>query len=406
MVQAIMDEDYTNHGIEYQRAQFDRNAYTLGLIGRHNVVLVYMPGMGNTNSASVAADLRSSFQAIEIVFVVGICGIVSTNPETKDELVLGDCIISTSVAQYDNARLFPKGFEPKTGRDDILGRASPLIRALIAKLKTNTNRTRLTRQLVDLLCDLQTKRHGLAYPGAAQDKLFDSTYIHQHHDSDLRCSECNQDMDTCKRDCEALGCDDIYLINRARLSGSDPSLLHPRIHFGTFGSSNTLMRSGLDRDNLSEHSGIIAFEMESAGIWDTFPTIIIKAGCDYADSHKNKTWQNYAAASAACMLKVFLHQLETWQDSPLPTNNIHFGVDNPWVEQQHPFGMRGLKRMKYPGRSRTHDRSGRVASEGFPKSQVTQDPSGVSAYDMYMQRSMMDASRNLGKAKVLIEPRG
>jgi nucleoside phosphorylase len=46
--------------------------------------------------------------------------------------------------------------------------------------------------------------------------------------------------------------------------------------------------------------------MESAGVWDIFPCVVIKGACDYADSHKAKAWQRYAAATAAACMKAFL----------------------------------------------------------------------------------------------------
>ncbi|KAK4908241.1 hypothetical protein LTR49_022841 [Elasticomyces elasticus] len=39
---------------------------------------------------------------------------------------------------------------------------------------------------------------------------------------------------------------------------------------------------------------------------DTFPCVVIRGICDYADSHKNKRWQPYAAATAACYTKELL----------------------------------------------------------------------------------------------------
>src|SRR5438552_1247830 len=78
------------------------------------------------------------------------------------------------------------------------------------------------------------------------------------------------------------------------------------IHFGRFGSANTMMKSGVDRDRIAKADEIIAFEMEGAGVLDQYPTIIIKAACDYADSHKNKDWQGYSAAMTAACLKIFL----------------------------------------------------------------------------------------------------
>nr|CEG04875.1 unnamed protein product [Fusarium clavum] len=45
--------------------------------------------------------------------------------------------------------------------------------------------------------------------------------------------------------------------------------------------------------------------MEAAGLYD-FPCLVIRGICDYADSHKNKVWQEYAAATAAAFTKELL----------------------------------------------------------------------------------------------------
>jgi hypothetical protein len=41
----------------------------------------------------------------------------------------------------------------------------------------------------------------------------------------------------------------------------------------------------------------------TAGLMDSFPCLVIRGICDYADSHKNDGWQNYAAAVAATYAK-------------------------------------------------------------------------------------------------------
>jgi hypothetical protein len=46
--------------------------------------------------------------------------------------------------------------------------------------------------------------------------------------------------------------------------------------------------------------------MEAAGLMNTFPCVVIRGLCDYADSHKNKQWQEYAAATAAAYAKELL----------------------------------------------------------------------------------------------------
>ncbi len=53
---------------------------------------------------------------------------------------------------------------------------------------------------------------------------------------------------------------------------------------------------------------VIAFEMEGAGAWDEVPCIVVKGVCDYADCHKHKGWQNFAAATAAAAVKAILER--------------------------------------------------------------------------------------------------
>lgn len=50
--------------------------------------------------------------------------------------------------------------------------------------------------------------------------------------------------------------------------------------------------------------------MEASGVWDVYLTIVVKAACDYADSHKNKKCQRYAAAVAAAGLKAILLEID------------------------------------------------------------------------------------------------
>lgn len=101
--------------------------------------------------------------------------------------------------------------------------------------------------------------------------------------------------------CEECGCDG-PLITRARLSGDEPL---PVIHFGLIASGDTVLKSAEHRDDIAPREGVIAFEMEGSGVWELFPRIVIKGGCNYADSHMAKAWQHYAAASAQHVQRPF-----------------------------------------------------------------------------------------------------
>lgn len=46
--------------------------------------------------------------------------------------------------------------------------------------------------------------------------------------------------------------------------------------------------------------------MEAAGLMNSFPCLVVRGICDYADSHKNKRWQPYAAATAVACAKELL----------------------------------------------------------------------------------------------------
>lgn len=312
-VRAVFDTCWEDREMRYGQMEGDPNAYSTGVIGKHNVVLVHMAGMGSTNASAVAAHLRHSFPHIQLAVVVGICGVAPIHPETKEEIVFGDVVISTSVIQYDFGRLYPNRFQRKKEIEDSLGRASPQVRSLIRMLQTRPNHARLMTNLTTILRSksFQETVPDAKYPGSSQDKLYEASYIHRHR-LGVDCDQCSGDRDNCSKSCEEVGCERARLVRRHRYSLPETPSLHPDhapfIHFGKFGSANTVMKSATDRDQMVTTDLVAAFEMEGAGVWDQHPTVVIKAACDYADSHKSKKWQAHAATMAAACLKVFLNE--------------------------------------------------------------------------------------------------
>ncbi|RKK08012.1 hypothetical protein BFJ68_g3461 [Fusarium oxysporum] len=287
-IEALFDHHWEDDGLPFDKEPGDPNAYSIGMIGRFNVVLAYMPGIGKVNAATMAANCGKSFPSIKLALVVGICGIVPFGP-AKDERILGDVIISNGVIQYDFGRRRPEDFIRKDTLLDVLGRPNLEIRGVLAKLKALRYRRRLTAKIECYLEILQQDQDLCAeYPGTTEDRLFEASYRHADN----------------QRSCKQVGCNG-ELVSRSRLSTIDVPL-RPAIHFGLIASGDTVMQSGEDRDRLASTEDVIAFEMEGAGVWDSFPCIIIKGGCDYADSHKSKVWQRYAAATAVACAKAFL----------------------------------------------------------------------------------------------------
>ncbi|KAJ4052196.1 hypothetical protein NW756_001630 [Fusarium oxysporum] len=96
-VEALFDHHWDDEDPPFDKERGDPNAYSTGVIGRHNVVLAYMPGM------------------------VGVCGVVPFKLN-EDEIVLGDVIISDGIIQYDFGRQLPGRFARKDTLLDSLGR--------------------------------------------------------------------------------------------------------------------------------------------------------------------------------------------------------------------------------------------------------------------------------------------
>src|SRR6202020_3170166 len=88
---------------------------------------------------------------------------------------------------------------------------------------------------------------------------------------------------------------------------------------GLISSGNMVMKLGGIRDKLGQELGILCFEMEAAGLMDNFPCLVIRGICDYSDTHKNKDWQPYAAATAAAYAKELLGVIPPAQVDMTPT---------------------------------------------------------------------------------------
>jgi nucleoside phosphorylase len=305
-VQEVFDKFWEDEGKRYGKAANDPNAYTTGVIGEHNVVLAYMPSMGTASAAAAAGSMRVSFPNIKLALVVGICGGMPYGTD-QEEIMLGDVIISQALIQYDFGRQYPEGFKKKTNIQETLGRPSPEIRAVQAMLGTNRYMQKMQNNIATFLKEIEKKLPYTKYPGRENDILYQSSYVHQHHAS-AACDECGKGGQICEvaleTECKDLGCETVMHVTRKRLINT--SITPPMVHLGIMGSGNTVMKSGQDRDRIAKADGIVAFEMEGAGVWDYFPSIVIKGVCDYADSHKRKGWQRYAAATAAASVKAFL----------------------------------------------------------------------------------------------------
>ncbi|KAL4937305.1 hypothetical protein BDV06DRAFT_215976 [Aspergillus oleicola] len=263
----------------------DQNTYILGNIGQHNIVIACLPtgAYGTTSAATVAVQLLSSFHSIRFSLMVGIGGGV---PSSHADIRLGDIVVSQptdtfgGVIQYDLGKVLSGSRFQRTG---MLNRPPKVLLTALATLRAY----HLTEdsQVPEFLSNIKVKIPGRATKFARpnqEDWLYQADYEHGV-------------SDTC------VDCDQSRLVSR-------PSRGHnkPVIHYGLIASANQVIKDGRRRDQLAQELGVHCVEMEAAGLMNDFPCLVIRGICDYADSHKNKDWQGYAAAAAAAFAKELL----------------------------------------------------------------------------------------------------
>jgi nucleoside phosphorylase len=278
--QEMLDEEHCD--LEHDAADNDENLYALGSISGHNVAIVCLPAgrIGNNPAASVATQMRATFKKIRFGLMVGIGGGV---PSAEADVRLGDVVASqpygtfAGVVQYDMGKTTPSGFE----RTGSLNAPPQILLAAVARVRANELRGR------SKLSEHVAKLEGIAKfrrSKAGPDVLFEAAY---NHEGGQTCDGCNLSRQDTRQ---------------ARDSGEEIV-----VHYGTIASGNQVMRSAAERDRVSAGlGGVLCFEMEAAGLMNSFPCLVVRGVCDYADSHKNKRWQGYAAGTAAAYAKEVL----------------------------------------------------------------------------------------------------
>jgi nucleoside phosphorylase len=260
----------------------DENIYCMGSVAGHNVVIVCLPAghIGNNPAATVATQMQAAFKGIRFGLMVGIGGGV---PSAEADIRLGDVVVSQpqwgfgGVVQYDLGRRTPNGLErigSLNSPPQILLSAVNAVRA-----KEIGGESTLSHHVSTLerIPTFQRRRAG-------PDLLFKAAYNHEHG---ATCDQCSVESRQPRPE---------------RESGAEVT-----IHYGTIASGNQVMKDAAERDRVSaELSGVLCFEMEAAGLMNSFPCLVIRGISDYADTHKNYQWQAHGAATAAAYAKELL----------------------------------------------------------------------------------------------------
>lgn len=254
--------DHVHDDLPTQQPVDDSNTYTLGSVGPHNIVVCCLPKgqYGNISAATIGNNLSRTFPNVKIGLVVGIGGGIP--PKVK----LGDVVISTPVDQYPGVIQWDLGKTEDGGtfkRTGALDNPPKSLLTALSKLETNTN---LKGSKIPMYLQEVEKKWPRLVPqytrsAELQDPL--SPVVHERE---------------------------------------------TRIHYGLIASGDQVIKDAYTRDRLNESVGgnLLCIEMEAAGLMNSLPCLVIRGICDYADAHKNKEWQEYAATVAAAAAKELL----------------------------------------------------------------------------------------------------
>ena len=284
----MLDE---RHRILPSRPQ-DNNNYEFGRIGGHNVVIACLPSgvTGTVSAARAATQMLSTFTELRFALMVGIGGGV---PSEEHDIRLGDVVVSKptgtfgGVIQYDFGKTVQ---EDKFVRTGSLNKPPELLLSAAANLEAKHMMENhvVAKHLSEMMRKYPTMATQFTCPGIQYDSLYKPEY--DHPEGYATCSQCDASK----------------LIYRKSRPSEDVV-----IHYGLIASGDQVMRHGRARDRLRRELDILCFEMEAAGLMDSFPCLVIRGICDYADSHKNKRWQPYAAATASAYAKELLSVIPT-----------------------------------------------------------------------------------------------
>ncbi|XP_017869607.1 PREDICTED: uncharacterized protein LOC108618204 isoform X1 [Drosophila arizonae] len=268
----------------------ESNVYTLGNIGAHRIVSTKLPSAGSTREAMTATGntttrLLGTFQKVDYVFIVGVAGGVPHYTDYKKHVRLGDVVISYVDKQRAllNSKEKPYVYVYKTGDDaKTYFPVNDSLQQIAESLQANMELKRpWERYLLDAQQSLAQKTESdFGRPDGKTDKLFMN-----------------------------IGNNEVIEVAHPIAADEINGVIRPRLHLGPIGSGRDLVRNDDLRTKFARKFGLLATDVEMSSVLDSIigncreSFILIKGISDYKDGMSTRKWQNYAALSAAAVVK-------------------------------------------------------------------------------------------------------
>jgi nucleoside phosphorylase len=233
-------------------------------------------GMGTTDAAIVATNLKRSYPSIRYVLMVGIAGACPNPNDAEKHVRLGDLVISTHVVQHDLGALKDGVLEAR----DTPQRVGMEFRQAMGLL----GRDAILKQIP---WAEEIGRLGVMFQRPTDEDVLKVKGRKVKHPQDSR---------------------------RVGLS--------PVIHEGVIASGNIVVKDEVRRDAIRETFNARAIEMEGSAVHRAMSlldshALIIRGTCDYCTIEKGDDWQYHAAALAAVYAKKLIVRFPREWISPI-----------------------------------------------------------------------------------------
>lgn len=286
LVTALPEEFYAMRALlqdpVHARVHRDRADYMLGTLPSldarlpHTVILTLTADVGTNAAAGACGSLVTAFPSVNAVVMTGIAAGVPCPRYPDRHVRLGDVVVATwGVVDYRHVVQGVHGDElrqPFPRPSALLSRADRMLEVdeYAGKRPWEEGLDLLGRD--DLL--------GFRHPADETDVLRD------HLDPERTIPH-----------------------PARRRSGHRRGL--PKVHRGTIGSADVSLRSPEERDALATRYGLLAFEMEGAGIGNGsflngLDWFMVRGISDYGDGYAITRWRRYASLVAACYVRSLL----------------------------------------------------------------------------------------------------
>jgi nucleoside phosphorylase len=252
----------------------DKNAYTLGSMAGHNIVIACLPkGQIGTNSAAVvAAQMLDTFPNIRIGLMVGIGGGIPSKVRLGDVVVSSPSGEYSGVVQWDFGKSTQIGERGKFERTGSLDTPPRLLLTALTKLETNNELygSKISENLTKMLKRHPSLRAKYSRSESFEDVVFKADYPHK--------KTANTDDDHEARSDSCQSCDKTKTVHRPPRASRDSV-----VHYGLIASGNQVIKNAQHRNMLNSDLGgqVLCVEMEAAGLMNSFPCLVIRGICDY-----------------------------------------------------------------------------------------------------------------------------